>query len=70
MMGKNQKTDNRSKPPESESNGILFGVCIGILLGVALGCWLDQLGLWMCVGVAVGICVVTAIDAAKGKKSK
>ncbi len=70
MMRKSEKMDNQNKPKKPESNGMLFGTCIGLMLGVALGCWLDNLGLWMCVGVAVGVAVGTAIDSIKNKKDK
>ncbi len=68
MIRTNRKADNQNRSPKSESNGIAFGICIGMMLGVALGCWLDNLGLWMCVGAAVGICVGAAIDSTKSKK--
>lgn len=62
--------DKTNKPQKSDPNGILFGTCIGMMLGVALGCWLDNLTLWMCMGIAVGVGVGAAIDSSNNKKGQ
>ncbi len=55
-----QKQDGRPKKP---SGGSAWGVGIGLLLGTAVGCWTDDLALWLCIGVSVGLCLGAAFDA-------
>ena len=61
---------NRNKPQKTESNGIVYGVSIGMLVGIVLGCWLNNLALWMCIGITLGAGAGSAIDSAKDKKDR
>jgi F0F1-type ATP synthase assembly protein I len=49
--------DKNDPQDQSKSSNISFGISIGMLVGIALGCWLDNLALWMCVGVSIGTAV-------------
>ena len=62
--------DNQNEPKKQKSNGIAYGITIGMLVGIAFGCWLNNLALWMCVRIAVGVGVGAAFDSVKSKKNK
>ena len=62
--------DNQNKQKKTGSNGIVYGISIGMLVGVALGCWLDNLGLWMSVGIVVAVCIGVAADSLKDQEEK
>ncbi len=42
---------------------MLFGISIGTALGVAL----DNLSLWMCIGISMGMCIGSLVDARNRK---
>ena len=53
-----------AKTEKGRQDSQLIGLPVGLMVGTAIGCWTDNLGLWMCVGVSVGLW----IDAVIGKK--
>ena len=44
-------------------------ICVGVLVGVAFGCWTNNLGLCMAIGLLCGAAVGVIIDA-KNKKNR
>ena len=59
---------NRNKPQKTESNGIVYGVSIGMLVEIVLGCWLNNLALWMCIGITLGAGAAPRLTRQKTKK--
>lgn len=50
---------------KAADTGLCYGLSIGLLVGVAMGYWTENIGLWMCIGLAVGVCAGVVFDAVK-----
>lgn len=58
----------KERPDKSEDRSSFF--CIGIGLGVAVGVSTGNLGLWLPIGVAIGLCLGSTDRAENAKKRK
>lgn len=44
------------------TSGLLIGICIGISVGLTIGLSAHNIGLWMPVGIAAGMCIGLVFD--------
>lgn len=58
------------KESDNQTSHISFGMCIGTSLGVAIGASTDNLGLWLPLGISLGICFGSLLDARNRKRTK
>ena len=58
------------KESDNQTSHISFGMCIGTSIGVAIGASTDNLGLWLPLGISLGICFGSLLDARNRKRTK
>ncbi len=63
-----EKRDKPKATPATSYTPIFM--CMGVSLGVTLGVTLDNLSLWMPIGISFGLCVGSALDAGNRKKAE
>ncbi|MEV8336937.1 hypothetical protein [Leucobacter sp. NPDC077196] len=62
--------EEHSKPAASnEHPGLGIGVALGLSFGVVLGITLDNLALWLSVGMVIGLAAGTLYDASRKKRT-
>ena len=64
MQVKNKK-QNKTEPPESNSNNVGLGLVFGSAVGVIVGSITGNIGLWIAIGTALGICFGGAFSKTK-----
>ena len=60
IFGNNFYLKRPTKRIMKENNNMITGVSLGVLFGTVLGAILDNIGLWLSIGIAIGAGVSTA----------
>lgn len=52
----------KDKKDNSVSSEMVIGMCLGLCIGTAIGAATDNIGLWMPIGLSVGMCPGIALE--------